>query len=123
VGGQAKPVRLTLDPRMQREAERLLARAGAPEAAIVASDVRNATRVPRSDDRIAKASASADFPLPMSPPNTIKSPRRNPPPSDLSMLGKPHEIVSRGGDPSLTASTRDNRTESGEMSVLRVIGP
>ncbi|HVK68972.1 MAG TPA: penicillin-binding transpeptidase domain-containing protein [Polyangium sp.] len=40
VGGQAKPVRLTLDPRLQREAERLLARSGAPEAAIVASDVR-----------------------------------------------------------------------------------
>jgi penicillin-binding protein A len=33
-------VRLTLDPRLQREAERLLARSGAPEAAIVASDVR-----------------------------------------------------------------------------------
>ena len=85
-------------------------------------DVRKATRVPRSDDRIAKASARADFPLPTSPPRTTKSPRRNPPPSDLSMLGKPHESVSRGGDPSLTASTRDNRTESGEMSVLRVIG-
>ncbi len=40
VGGQSKPVRLTLDPRLQREAERLLERSGAPEAAIVASDVR-----------------------------------------------------------------------------------
>lgn len=35
-----KPVRLTLDPELQRAAERLLARSGAPEAAIVASDVR-----------------------------------------------------------------------------------
>lgn len=40
VGGQSKPVRLTLDPKLQREAERLLDRADAPEAAIVASDVR-----------------------------------------------------------------------------------
>ena len=40
VSGQSKQVRLTLDPHLQREAERLLARADAPEAAIVASDVR-----------------------------------------------------------------------------------
>lgn len=33
-------VRLTLDPEWQRTAERLLAQAGAPEAAIVAADVR-----------------------------------------------------------------------------------
>jgi cell division protein FtsI/penicillin-binding protein 2 len=40
VGASRKPARLTLDPDLQRAAERLLARAGAPEAAIVASDVR-----------------------------------------------------------------------------------
>ena len=40
VGARGKPVRLTLDPDLQRTAERLLASAGAPEAAIVASDVR-----------------------------------------------------------------------------------
>ncbi|WP_338046141.1 penicillin-binding transpeptidase domain-containing protein [Polyangium spumosum] len=40
VGGKEKPVRLTLDPRLQQKAERLLARSDAPEAAIVASDVR-----------------------------------------------------------------------------------
>jgi cell division protein FtsI/penicillin-binding protein 2 len=40
VGAQAKPVRLTVDPDLQRTAERLLAHADAPEAAIVASDVR-----------------------------------------------------------------------------------
>ncbi|WP_437668953.1 penicillin-binding transpeptidase domain-containing protein [Sorangium sp. So ce131] len=40
VGASSKPVRLTLDPELQRAAERLLARSGAPEAAIVASDVR-----------------------------------------------------------------------------------
>jgi cell division protein FtsI/penicillin-binding protein 2 len=40
LGAQGARVALTLDPRLQREAERLLARAAAPEAAIVASDVR-----------------------------------------------------------------------------------
>ena len=40
VGSPGKPVKLTLDPDLQRAAERLLARAGAPEGAIVASDVR-----------------------------------------------------------------------------------
>jgi len=40
VGGSGKPVKLTLDPRLQRSAEQLLTRAGAPEGAIVASDVR-----------------------------------------------------------------------------------
>ncbi|WP_235879723.1 penicillin-binding transpeptidase domain-containing protein [Polyangium aurulentum] len=40
VGARGKPVRLTLDPDLQRTAERLLASADAPEAAIVASDVR-----------------------------------------------------------------------------------
>ncbi|MGK4003890.1 penicillin-binding transpeptidase domain-containing protein [Sorangium sp. So ce1036] len=38
--GAGKQVRLTLDPALQRAAERLLARSGAPEGAIVASDVR-----------------------------------------------------------------------------------
>ncbi len=40
VGGSGKQVRLTLDPDLQRAAERLLARSGAVEGAIVASDVR-----------------------------------------------------------------------------------
>lgn len=40
VGSPGKPVKLTLDPHLQRAAERLLARSGAPEGAIVASDVR-----------------------------------------------------------------------------------
>lgn len=40
IGSPGKPVKLTLDPRLQRTAEKLLARAGAPEGAIVASDVR-----------------------------------------------------------------------------------
>ncbi|KYF72688.1 penicillin-binding transpeptidase domain-containing protein [Sorangium cellulosum] len=40
VGAAGKQVRLTLDPELQRAAERLLARSGAPEGAIVASDVR-----------------------------------------------------------------------------------
>ena len=40
LGAQGSRVALTLDPGLQREAERLLARAAAPEAAIVASDVR-----------------------------------------------------------------------------------
>jgi len=40
VGGSSKPVKLTLDPDLQRAAERLLARSGAVEGAIVASDVR-----------------------------------------------------------------------------------
>lgn len=40
VGSPGKPVKLTLDPRLQRSAEQLLARSGAPEGAIVASDVR-----------------------------------------------------------------------------------
>ena len=40
IGSPGKPVKLTLDPRLQRAAERLLAHAGAPEGAIVASDVR-----------------------------------------------------------------------------------
>ncbi|AUX33932.1 MULTISPECIES: penicillin-binding transpeptidase domain-containing protein [Sorangium] len=40
VGASNKQVRLTLDPDLQRAAERLLARSGAPEGAIVASDVR-----------------------------------------------------------------------------------
>ncbi|WP_437595536.1 penicillin-binding transpeptidase domain-containing protein [Sorangium sp. So ce590] len=40
VGASGKQVRLTLDPELQRAAERLLARSGAPEGAIVASDVR-----------------------------------------------------------------------------------
>lgn len=40
VGGQDKSVKLTLDPALQKTAEKLLARSGAPEAAIVASDVR-----------------------------------------------------------------------------------
>lgn len=39
-GSQGKKVRLTLDPQLQRAAAELLSRAGAPEAAIVASDVR-----------------------------------------------------------------------------------
>ena len=38
--GSGARVKLTLDPAWQREAERLLAQSGAPEAAIVASDVR-----------------------------------------------------------------------------------
>jgi len=40
VGKSRRPARLTLDPELQRVAERLLAASGAPEAAIVASDVR-----------------------------------------------------------------------------------
>lgn len=40
IGSPGKPVKLTLDPKLQRAAERLLAHAGAPEGAIVASDVR-----------------------------------------------------------------------------------
>ncbi len=40
VGSPGKPTKLTLDPHLQRAAEKLLARAGAHEAAIVASDVR-----------------------------------------------------------------------------------
>lgn len=40
VGSSSKPVRLTLDPDLQRAAMRLLARSGAVEGAIVASDVR-----------------------------------------------------------------------------------
>ncbi|WP_437972751.1 penicillin-binding transpeptidase domain-containing protein [Sorangium sp. So ce295] len=40
VGASGKQVRLTLDPELQRAAERLLARSGAPEGAIVASHVR-----------------------------------------------------------------------------------
>lgn len=40
IGSPGKPVKLTLDPHLQRAAERLLAHAGAPEGAIVASDVR-----------------------------------------------------------------------------------
>lgn len=40
VGKSSRPVRLSLDPDLQRTAERLLAASGAPEAAIVASDVR-----------------------------------------------------------------------------------
>lgn len=40
VGAPGKPVKLTLDPHLQRAAERLLANSGAPEGAIVASDVR-----------------------------------------------------------------------------------
>ncbi|AKT39082.1 penicillin-binding transpeptidase domain-containing protein [Chondromyces crocatus] len=40
VGTSGRQVRLTVDPALQRAAERLLDRAGAPEAAIVASDVR-----------------------------------------------------------------------------------
>jgi cell division protein FtsI/penicillin-binding protein 2 len=40
VGASGGPVRLSLDPELQRAAERLLARSGAMEAAIVASDVR-----------------------------------------------------------------------------------
>jgi penicillin-binding protein A len=39
-GGDNKRARLSLDPELQRAAERLLARSGAREAAIVASDVR-----------------------------------------------------------------------------------
>lgn len=39
-GPRQTQARLTLDPRLQRAAERLLARSGAPEGAIVASDVR-----------------------------------------------------------------------------------
>ena len=40
VGASGKQVKLTVDPELQRAAERLLERSGAPEAAIVASDVR-----------------------------------------------------------------------------------
>ena len=40
VGTSASPARLTVDPDLQRAAERLLERSGAPEAAIVASDIR-----------------------------------------------------------------------------------
>jgi cell division protein FtsI/penicillin-binding protein 2 len=40
LGPGAQPVRLTLDPALQRAAERLLSRSGAHEGAIVASDVR-----------------------------------------------------------------------------------
>ncbi len=40
MGPGRAPAKLTLDPRWQRAAARLLARSGAPEGAIVASDVR-----------------------------------------------------------------------------------
>lgn len=40
VAASGQPARLTVDPELQRAAERLLERSGAPEGAIVASDVR-----------------------------------------------------------------------------------
>jgi cell division protein FtsI/penicillin-binding protein 2 len=40
IGPHGRSVRLTLDPKLQRAAERLLSRSGAHEGAIVASDVR-----------------------------------------------------------------------------------
>src|ERR1051325_5815918 len=69
--------------------------------------------------RMAKARASADFPLATSPPSAIRSPRRKPPPSILSRLGKPQLTVSGAAEPSATASTRERSTDRGEMSALR----
>lgn len=40
IGSKGKPTKLTLDPELQRAAQKLLDRSGAPEGAIVASDVR-----------------------------------------------------------------------------------
>lgn len=63
------PVRLTLDPRWQRAAEKLLARSGAHEAAIVASDVRTgrilvwASRGPRDAVATAFAPSASLFKL------------------------------------------------------------
>src|SRR5476649_189810 len=67
------------------------------------------------------ASARALLPLPTSPPSTMRSPRRKPPPRSLSRLENPDGTVSMGSAPSATASTRPSRSDRGEMSAPRGI--
>lgn len=79
----------------------------------------NATGAPVCDMRSAIPKASADLPLPTSPPSTTRSPRRMPPPSQRSTLGKPVATVSPDGCPSEARSTRFMTREIGEMSFGR----
>src|SRR5471032_460682 len=67
------------------------------------------------------ASARALLPLPTSPPSTMRSHRRKPPPRSLSRLENPDGTVSMGSAPSATASTRPSRSDRGEMSAPRGI--
>src|SRR5215469_4005741 len=64
--------------------------------------------------------ASADLPLPTSPPRTTRPPVRSPPPSILSTVGNPVGTVSPAGAPSARASIRRNSCERGEMSGGRL---
>src|SRR6185312_5448288 len=86
------------------------------------SYVKNAALVPARAMRSAIARARLDLPQPTSPPMTIRSPLRTPPPSHLSTLGNPHANASDAVSPSEAASTRRTRRASGEISVGRSTG-
>ncbi len=81
--------------------------------------VKKTAEMPCCAIRSAIARASALLPLCTSPPSTTRSPRRTPPPSHLSMLGKPVAYASRPWSPSAALSTRRITRARGEISVGR----
>ena len=70
------------------------------------SPLRYVTAFPSSAALRAIASAKALLPVPTSPPSTMRSPRRSPPPRRRSSVGKPVGILSAADCPSAIASVR-----------------
>ena len=62
------------------------------------------------------ASANDDVPAPLSPPNTIRSPRRIPPPIARSIDGNPLGISPLSASPSRARSARATTRANGEIS-------